>query len=191
MKRIYLILVIAVAILGSACSEWAIDSTNTGWTKFEEGDLDSARYYFDDALLWDASFADAYNGLGWCDLLSDDLSSSIGNFEYALSYDFSLVDASAGACLASTEEGYHSNAVSYADGVIDADDSYQFSHLSTVTIEDIRLAKAKSSAALGDFQTALEEVQVLSPGFDADPSTSQGQASILAKIEELVSQYGG
>ena len=191
MKRTKLILTLSLIILGTACTDLAVDSTNQGWTHFETGDLDSARYYFEDAILWDDTYADAYNGLGWCDLFADELTSSLGNFKDALSYEKSLTDASAGASLAATEEGTHQDAVDYADDVISSDDSYVFSHYTSVTIEDIRLAKAKSAAALGDFVTALAEVQVLEPSFSADPSTPQGQAAILAKIEELIGIYGG
>lgn len=179
------------ALLLFGCSEWAVDSTNQGWTHFEAGDLDSAEYYFNDATLWDMTYADAYNGLGWCYLLNDDLATSLSNFESALAYDFSLTDASAGATLAATELGSHNDAISYADRVIDENSAYVFSHLSSVSIEDIRLAKAKSAAALGDFEEALSEVQEIEPSFSADPLTSEGQAAILAKIEELISSYGG
>jgi tetratricopeptide (TPR) repeat protein len=137
------------------------------------------------------TYADAYNGLGWCYLLNDDLATSLSNFESALSYDYSLTDASAGATLAATDLGSNSDAVDYANRVIDENSTYVFSHLSRVSIEDIRLAKAKSAAALGDFEEALSEVQEIESSFSADPLTSEGQAAILAKIEELIATYGG
>ncbi len=192
MKTVRIITIAAIALIALACSEWAVDSTNQGWTHFDLGDLDSARYYFDDAVLWDATYAEAYNGLGWCDLLTDNLTNALYNFEEALTNDASLIDADAGAALAATETGYNDqDAINYADKVINSNSSYVFSHLSNIRIEDIRLAKAKSAAALGDFQTALDEVKAIDSSFSADPSTSSGQAAILAKIESLISQYGG
>jgi tetratricopeptide (TPR) repeat protein len=191
-KSLRIIVIAAIALAALACSEWAVDSTNQAWTHFDSGDVDSARYYFNDAVLWDATYAEAYNGLGWCDLLTDNLSGALGNFDEALTNDASLVDADAGAALAATETGYNDqDAIDYANKVISGNSSYVFSHLSSVTIEDIRLAKAKSAATLGKFQTALDEVKVLDSSFDADTSTSSGQAAILAKIESLISQYGG
>jgi tetratricopeptide (TPR) repeat protein len=189
MKKIRLLLLFALIIAGG-CTGWAVDSTEEGWDAFEDGDLDQARENFEDAISWAPSYADAYNGLGWCDLLEDELPDALEEFRQALENEPDLIDASAGATLAATEENKHEDAVDYADDVISANDSYVFSHYTSVTIEDIRLAKAKSAAALGDFVTALAEVQVLEPSFSADPSTPQGQAAILAKIEELISTYG-
>lgn len=191
MKVIKLTSIAVLTFTLTACTEWAIDSAETGWSFFEAGDLDSARYYFEDATTWDPTYADAYNGLGWCDLLDDDLSQSVADFENALTYDITLADASAGASLAYTERGEHYNAVVQADRVISADPSYVFSHYSTVDINDIRLAKAKSSAAQGDFSTALAEVQEIDPSFTANPQTGEGQADILEKIEALIAQHGG
>jgi Flp pilus assembly protein TadD len=190
MKRIALMLAL-VLIAATGCTGWALDSAEQGWSDFEAGDYEDARTNFEDALTWDITYADAYNGLGWCDLLEDKLSDASTNFSSATSYDAFLTDASAGGSLAATELGNHQNAVDYANDVINSNASYQFSHYSSVTIEDIRLAKAKSAAALGDFDTALAEVQAIESGFSADPSTAEGQAAILARIEELITEYGG
>jgi tetratricopeptide (TPR) repeat protein len=193
MKKIRLLLLFALIIAGG-CTGWAIDSTKEGWDAFEDGDLDQARENFEDAISWSASYADAYNGLGWCDLLEDDLSDALDNFGEAIENDRDLIDASAGAALAATEKNEHEDAVDYADDVIHEDENYSFPHNGSVidvTIEDIRLAKAKSAAALGDFDTALAEIQAIDSGFSADPNTAQGQAAILAKIEALISTYGG
>jgi len=186
MKSLKLITLFLAVFLSAACTEWAVDSTNQGWEYFESGDISSARTSFEDATSWDPSYADAYNGLGWCDLLEDYLSSAIGNFKSALSYTTSLVDASAGAAIAATDLGQHSDAVSYADAVINSDPSYLFLHYSKVDIKVIRLVKAKSAAADGDFSTALAEIQVIEPSFSADASTPQGQSDILEKIEDLI-----
>ena len=194
MKKLRLLLLLALMIIGTGCTGWAIDSTEEGWDAFEDGDLDQARESFEDAIGYDNTYADAYNGLGWCDLLEDRLSLARDNFRQALDNDSRLVDASAGASLAATEENNHEDAVDYADDVIDADENYRFPHNGSVievTIEDIRLAKAKSAAALGDFDKALAEIQAIDSEFSADPYTAQGQAAILAKIEALISTYGG
>ena len=186
----FLILMIGVL----ACTDKtdkAMDLTEQGWESFEDGELDEARSDFEDAIDQDSTYADAHNGLGWCDLLEDKLASALDNFEKALFYDSELIDASAGASLAATDKDEHQKAVDYAKDVIDADASYKFSHYPSVTIEDIRLARAKSAATLGYFDTVLEEIKEFDSSFDEDPNTSEGQAAILAKLEELISQYGG
>lgn len=190
MKKIRLLLLFALIIAGG-CTGWAVDSTEEGWDAFEDGDFDQARESFEDAISWAPSYADAHNGLGWCDLLEDELTDALENFDEALENDPDLTDASAGAALAATEKGYHEDAVDYADDVIDSDQNYEFSHYTAVDIFDIRLAKAKSAAALGEFDKALSEIQAIDPEFSADPATAQGQAAILAKIEALISTYGG
>lgn len=191
MKKLRLLLLPALMILVTGCTGWAVDSTEQGWDAFENGDLDQARESFEDAIGYDNTYADAYNGLGWCDLLEDTLSSSLKNFNTALSYESNLTDANAGAALAATEEGEHDSTMVYANRVINANTSYVFSHYSSVDIKDIRLAKAKSATALGDFDIALGEIQAIDSSFTADPNTAEGQAAILAKIEALISTYGG
>jgi tetratricopeptide (TPR) repeat protein len=196
MKKIRLLrlLLLFALIIAGGCTGWAVDSTGQGWDAFEDGDIGEARENFEDAISWAPSYADAYNGLGWCDLLEDELPDALDNFDKALENDRDLIDASAGASLAATEENKHEDAVDYADDVIDEDEDYSFPHNGSVievTIEDIRLAKAKSAAALGEFDTALAEIQAIDTEFSADPATAQGQAAILAKIEALISTYGG
>ena len=191
MKKLGLLLLLTLMILVTGCTGWAVDSTEQGWDAFENGDLDQARESFEDAIGYDNTYADAYNGLGWCDLLEDTLSSSLKNFNTALSYESNLTDANAGAALAATEEGEHDSTMVYANRVINANTSYVFSHYSSVDIKDIRLAKAKSATALGDFDIALGEIQAIDSSFTADPNTAEGQAAILAKIEALISTYGG
>jgi len=189
MKATRLLALLTVFVF-AGCTGWAIDETEKGWDDFEDGAFSDARLHFEDATLYDPTYADAYNGIGWCNLFTDSILSSLTNFDIALSYDLSLVDAKAGGALAATEAGEHLTAVNYANDVISGNSSYEFSHYDPVDIWVIRLAKAKSAAAMGDFDTALEEIQVFDSTFDADPNTNQGQANILAKLEILTGTYG-
>ncbi|MBD3286739.1 hypothetical protein GF359_09015 [candidate division WOR-3 bacterium] len=190
MKATRIAILILSVFLISGCTEWAMDSAEKGWDDFEDGAYLDALAHFDNAVFYDATYPDGYNGLGWSYLMIDSFSLSVENFEYALDYESTMLDAKAGATLAGTEAGEHSSAVSYADDVISSDSDYEFSHLTEVNIDVIRLAKAKSAAAAGDFATALAEIQVFDSFFDADPETNIGQSRILTKLENLMGTYG-
>jgi|GEM_PF-4094877 len=191
MKRFIILLPLVLIFTGAICDNEPEpdDYIQAGWEDFEAGNIEDARGNFDSALDSTTTRAEAYNGLGWCDLLEGDLTNALGNFENALSLE-NLLDANAGASLAAADAGEHEKAVDYADVVIGADGSYVFSHYTSVTIEDIRLVKARASAWLGNFNAALDEVNWFLPEFEADPETPEGQASILAQIEVLLDQYG-
>jgi len=185
-KLITSIILAVVASHFTGCDGKPVDWVKEGWKSFEEGDYPSAITNFQQAITENASDAEAYNGLGWCYLFDDSLSKSITNFEASLSFE-NLIDANAGVALALAELSDFSHAVTHASVVINASPSYVFSHHTSVDIKMIRLTKAKSAAALGDFTTALNEVKAIESAFDADPSTPEGQAAILQKIEELIS----
>ncbi|MBN2378646.1 hypothetical protein JXM67_02440 [candidate division WOR-3 bacterium] len=192
MSRFKLFILLGVLLMAAACTEWAIDSTEQGWDAFDDNDLETARSHFEDAISWDCTYAGGHNGLGWVNLLENDLQESFNNFDTALYYDQDLVDANAGGALAATEVGEHTKAVNWADYVIAEDANYEFSHYDKVDIKVIRLTKAKSAAANGDFDTALDEIQILDSSFDADPSDPIGQAEILNKLELLITElYSG
>ena len=189
MRKIGFIIIIAILFfgVGSTCKPEPTDYLAEAWSLFEAGNYAEARTNFNSAVTEQPEkAAEAYAGLGWCDLLEDNLTSAYNNFSSSINTE-NLLDANAGAALASSELERYSEAIDFANTVLNANPGYSFSHYTSVDATVLRLTKAKSAAALGDFDTALDEIQEIDPDFDANPGTPDGQADILAKIEELIS----
>lgn len=167
----------------------APDLTDKGWQQYESGDMTGAVSSFTDATSWDPYYADAYNGLGWCYIDLDELSSARSNFELCLSVTDTILDPYAGLAIALSDLPDDASAIEYADSLISKDWYYAFSHKSSITVEDVRLARAKSCCNAGRFGDALTEIQYFEPSFLADPGTSAGQRAILEKLEELLEEH--
>jgi tetratricopeptide (TPR) repeat protein len=165
----------------------ASDLTEQGWQQYESGDVTSALSSFTDATSNDPYYADAYNGLGWCYLDQNNLSQAKNGFEQCLSLTDTIIDPYAGLALALSDLPDDAGAIANADSLLSRDPTYSFSHRSSITVEDVHLAKAKSCCNLGRFDDALTEIQYFEPNFSADPGTSLGQRAILEKLEELLS----
>ncbi len=183
------ILIISITLFLVNCFSLAPDSTDQGWQQYESGDLTGAVSSFTDATSYDPYYADAYNGLGWCYIGFDDLSRARDNFELSLSVTDTILDPYAGLAIALSDLPDDASAIEYADSLISKDSYYVFSHKSSITVEDVRLAKAKSCCNAGRFGDALTEIQYFEPNFSADPGTSAGQRAILEKLEELLAQH--
>lgn len=183
----YLIFLIPFIVAG--CFSDAPLLTDQGWQEYESGDLTSAVNSFNNAASSNPFYADAFNGLGWCYLGLNQLSNAESNFGQCLSLTDTIVDSYAGLALIQADLGDDANAVDNADSVISKSPSYVFTHKTSITIDQVRLAKARACCNLGRFAEALAEIQYFDSGFTADPGTSEGQRAILEKLEELLSQH--
>ncbi len=63
--------------------------------------------------------------------------------------------------------------------------TWRFSHDSTLDASDLHILKAENYFLVGDFDNSLTEVKLLNPNFNADVSSSSGQADLAAEIERL------
>ncbi|MBN2379203.1 tetratricopeptide repeat protein [candidate division WOR-3 bacterium] len=189
MRKLFHLTVIALVVIMTSCNGNGdgVNYLEKAWESFEKGDLADARSNFEKAISETSGNAEAFTGLGWCAILEDNLAGALTQFETALGYE-NLLDANAGAAIVAVELEDFSEAIEFADNVLRAVPDYIFSHYTSVTARILRLTKAKSAAALGDFQTALDEIQEIDASFDADPKTAEGQDQILAKIEELIAE---
>jgi hypothetical protein len=116
------------------------------------------------------------------------LDEALVSFSTALSENTSLLDPLAGEAIVRSDSEENAGAVDAAGRLLSADDQYVFSHDPTVSAADIRMIKAKSHCALGEFASALQEVQMIDPTFYVDVSTTEGRRALLEKIEELIDQ---
>ena len=183
----YLILLIPLFLIG--CFSNAPQLTDQGWQQYESGDLSSALSSFNNAASGDPFYADAFNGLGWCYLGMNQLSNARDNFGQCLSLTDTIADSYAGLAIVLPDLADDVAAVDNADSLIGMSPSYVFSHKTSITIAQVRLAKARACCNLGRFSDALAEIQYFDLSFTADPGTSEGQRAILEKLEELLSQH--
>lgn len=171
------------------CGPTAEEITNDAWQLYEQSQYSEALAKFNEAISTDDTYADAHNGQGWSYAELDSLSKSVSGFENCTSLDNNLSDAHAGLALVYADLPDDSACINSANTLIQQEPSYEFSHKTSVTIEDIRIVKAKSCCNIGDFATALSEIQIIDPSFDADPESPAGQQAILNKLEDLIDQY--
>jgi len=195
MRRCVAAIIIGVCLFSFGCTSKngpendAESLTNEGWRLYEQGQYSEALQKFNEAISADANYADAYNGQGWSNAELDNLSGSVTSFGDCISNDASIADAYAGLALVNGDLADFAESIYNADELISREPNYAFSHKTSITIEDIRLVKAKSCCSIGDFSTALSEIQGIEASFYADPYTTEGQQAILEKIEELISLY--
>jgi tetratricopeptide (TPR) repeat protein len=182
----------------SGCSEFpklGPSSVERAWTYYEEY-YDSGNYNkikeamneFRDVIEDEPDNAEAFNGMGWCYGIKENLSSSIDDFDIALQKESTLIDPYAGLAFVYSDNGQDTEAVDAAASLIQKDSLYQFGHIPSpykITVDDVRLVKAKSLCNLGDFISALTEVKLLNPGFNCNVNTAEGREKLLKEIERL------
>lgn len=155
------------------------------WTYYEDGEYDKAILEFEDVIDAEPDNAEAYNGLGWTYGIICSLSLSVAYFDTALQLQSSLVDPYAGLAFSYADLPDDANAVISATTLIQRDSLYFFGHDNDITWHDVRLVKAQCLCNLGDFASALTEVQALNSSFTCDVLTPQGRRALLQEIERL------
>jgi len=179
---------ILVFIFVSGCPDFpriGPASVETAWNYYEEGLFDKAIKEFEDVIKSEPENGEAFNGLGWCYSKITLLITSVDDFNLSIQKDSSLVDPYAGLTFSYSDLGEDQNAVHSADSLIEKDSQYFFGHDKDISWQDIVLVKAKSLCNLGDFASALTEVQKLNPSFNCNISTPEGREALLTEIERL------
>jgi len=104
--------------------------TEEGWRAFLLNDMDTAEESFNDAIVEDASYVDAYNGLGWVSLKNEEYGTAVTHFYRAITIDSTVVSVLVG--LAYTDfyytnpdqddadygKPYYTDAAEYAEAAI-------------------------------------------------------------------------
>lgn len=170
-------------------------SVERGWTYYEEyynsGDyqkIKEAMNEFRDVIEDEPDNAEAFNGMGWCYGIKENLASSIDDFDIAMEKESTMIDPYAGLAFVYSDNGQDTEAVDAASNLIQKDSLYQFGHIPSpykITVDDVRLVKAKSHCNLGDFISALTEVKLINPAFNCNVNTPEGREELLKEIERL------
>lgn len=150
-----------------------VSLTTAGWAAWELGDYAAAELLFNDALNFNADYADAYNGMGWSDLRQGEIESAVTRFEAAIDNGLTSQDAYVGALAVYRDiPGNLVIAMSYGLTIIGNDPQYVFSHDTTIDIDVVRLMLAQVFFRLGEdfFPNAQEQMDILVTGNGLDPA---------------------
>ncbi len=181
----------------SATPNNAENLTESGWLVWEAGDYAAADPLFQDALVFDGDYADAFNGLGWTALSLGNLSEAVIHFQMAVGNELETEDARVGLLAANKElPGQLSQAAANGILVLQNDPNYVFSHDPSIDADLVRLMLSQVYFRLGEsyFGEAQTLMDVVVPGNGLDlanPATwvvdsttfSTYAAALIALIE--------
>ena len=146
----------------------------SGWQLYNDGSYNDAYAKFLQASERDASIPQVYLGLGYASFQLGDLEDAVSNFQKTIAYsifdsanaDLLQNGSNAGLALSYLALERYDMAISFASDLIKADPVFKFAYDSTVTVEDVFLARALSSFHLNDFETAYFDVLNVDSGAD-------------------------
>ena len=161
------------------------DLIQEGWTAFEQGDYDLASTKFTDAIAMSPVSAESYTGLGWSLFRLDNLGRAKSEFTAGSGKDNPSADLFAGWAFVQNALKSYADSNTKASQALTQAPTWRFSHDSTLDASDLHILKAENYFLIGDFDNSLTEVRLLNPNFNADVSSSGGQADLAAEIERL------
>lgn len=166
----------------------AASLTAEGWDAFETGDAATADARFLDALALDPDYVDAYTGRGWVALRGDDYAGATGHFSSALARSAAARDAAAGRVLAEAALDHPQTVRDEGLSLLAAQPGYGFSHDSSYSATDLRWLVARAAMDLGDYPTAVDQLDLLTTDPVPDPQDVGFVEAALALLEALRDQ---
>ena len=163
----------------------ASELTAEGWTAFSAGDTATADARFRDALAVDPSYADAHTGRGWVAIRGRDYDGAETHFAAALAADSTARDAQAGRTVAAAGRDDPATVRDTGLALLEAVPEYRFAHDPEVSASDIRWLVARAALDLGDYVTAVAQIEVLAPGSGLNPDAADFLEEALALLESL------
>ncbi len=183
--------ILFVVIFGlSGCTDFAVSDTESGWDSFEAKNYPQALSYFQSALDWDMTFADAYNGLGWTYMKLDSMNKAIEAFENGLPNTDSLLDLYAGLAISTSAKHNYSKVVDNIFFVLNKDAEYVFSHDTQINYKLLHAVLAREYVYAEEYDKALSEIQTIDSSFTASPNTQEGKEKITEWLEKYLKNYG-
>ena len=181
-----------------------IGNISSGWTKFENNDYNGSHQLFQDAMnkggihvAYDSLYGEAMHGRGWAVLFNQSVGMDYGQAAFN---DFTSVLASYGEKVSSSSEmdclagkaisgaliggspSVYQTVISAAKTVLIQNNSYQFSHKTSVDHKDVRMAKIQAHYYLGEYIEAASEMDVLDP---TNSPHSSDPGTLLSAIQAL------
>lgn len=181
-----------LGVLFAACSKdnssdnkSATQLITEGWQAYSARDYTTAASDFAQAVAKDANQVDGYNGAGWSNAKLFDLTKASSGFTSGLARDSSNAELQAGIAFVYSAQKNYAQSVVYALKVVTANPSWTFSHDATITVSTLHLLLAEDYFAQAAYDLSLQQVVILNPSFNADPTSVSGQTSIAKEIERL------
>jgi tetratricopeptide (TPR) repeat protein len=172
----------------------ALDLVNDGWQKFEGGMFCTALKRFESAIEMDPSYGDAYNGKGWAAMRVSSLEIALSAFDEISNGQMTIpdpVDVVVGKAIiyGNLDPTDPEATIALADSALKMDPAYEFTHDRRLTWHDLRIILARSYFALGQYDEAKAQIDILKPYNELDPDSPRFVADLLAEIEELTRRY--
>lgn len=176
--------------------------TQNGWIWFAQNEMDSAAFYFNQALSQNDEYGWAFIGLGWVQLRQGELLEALSNFNNGLTFDPTILDGRVGRAAINLSFNEYDNVISDGNYVLNTDADYVFEYDETVDYRDVHIFLAQAYYAKEDFETAQAHCNILDPNNDLDPAMPSSWVvngvtygtyleALLGLIQYLVLQYGG
>ena len=182
----------ALAVLGCGSNESSVQPrsraevlTENGWRSFAAGSALEAQEMFEDAVIADSAYADAENGLGWVHLFFGLFAEADEHFLRARDLGLANEEAEAGHAIAAEIEGDAAEALAASARVLAAQPRWTFSRRDGIDYRDLRLVRARSFFAQGDFLGAKSEVDLVNPSNTVNAGLPTFIPDLLAEIERL------
>ncbi len=176
--------------------------TQNGWIWFAQNQMDSATFYFNQALSQNDEYGWAFIGLGWVQLRQGELFEALSYFNTGLTFEPTQLDGRVGRTAINLSFNDYNAVISDGNFVLNTEANYVFEYDSTVNYQDVHLLLAQAYYAKEDFESAQAHCNILDPNNDLDlalPSSwvvngvtySTYVEALLGLIQYLVLQYGG
>ena len=175
--------------------------TRNGWIWFAQNQMDSAAYYFNQALLQNDEYGWAFIGLGWVQLRQGDLLEALANFDTGLTFESTQLDGRVGRAAINLSFNEYNAVISDGNYVLNTDANYVFEYDETVDYRDVHILLAQAYYAKEDFESAQGQCNILDPNNGLDPALPSSWAvngityntyleALLGLIQYLVLQHG-
>ena len=130
----------------------------------------------------------AYLGLGWCYAMIDEMADSLSNLDIAIAREPDAPDGYAAKAFVMLAQDDFEAAILAADKVISlGGEEYVFSHITDVQIRSIRLLIAECYFAIGQYEDAQTQIDILETDNELDQDDLTYEQDLLLKIESLKS----
>ncbi len=158
---------------------------NEGWEQFKSGNYQLALEKFQDVIVRDNNYAEAYNGAGWASARLTNLTNAVSHFTQCITLNSSHVAAHAGLAFVYSAQKKYESAINSANKALSLRSNWLFTYDESIGYKDLHLILAASYFALGNFSQSLAQVQKLNPSFTADINTYEGKSALAEEIERL------
>lgn len=187
--------------------------TEEAWTAFSAGDYTTARNRFGTALNRDLQYVPARTGRAWANIELGFTGLALTEFEQAVHGDSIItideeteiadttvifgdsthVPAWYGIAFAAHAQGIGTPSQSQlqmqktvdagVQGLLRGGEAFQYERISIITARRLRAVLASAFFSLGEYESALDQLDVVNPGNEVNPTDVNFVADLLREIE--------